>query len=221
MLENLIEDLPLSYRLRTAKGTAQGLVILLHGVGSNEQSMAGLAALLPEDIHVVLVRSPIQLGPSSYCAFQVNFTANGPQINAEAAASSRLLLADFIPKIQQRLGVNPSQTIIAGFSQGGIMSAGLALCSPELVRGFAILSGRILPEITPFISTEVEELKKLSALVLHGTEDATLPIAWADKSIAWLEQLGIQLLHHRYSAQHEITSQMAHDFVEWTTITLK
>ena len=221
MLENLIEDLSLSYRLRSAKGLAQGLVILLHGVGSNEQSMASLAALLPENLHVVLVRSPIQLGPSSYCAFQVNFTANGPQINAEAAESSRLLLVNFIPKIQARLGMVASQTVIAGFSQGGIMSASLALSHHQLIRGFAILSGRILPEIIPFIATDSLPLKKLSALVLHGTEDATLPISWADKSIALIEQLGIQLLHHRYLAQHEITAEMAQDFVDWTTSTLK
>lgn len=43
-LPPLIDDLSLSYRLRLAEGPAQGLVVLLHGVGSNEVSMTGLAA---------------------------------------------------------------------------------------------------------------------------------------------------------------------------------
>ena len=46
-----IEDLPLTFRLRTTKGAAKGLVILLHGVGSNENSMAFLARSLPQDLH--------------------------------------------------------------------------------------------------------------------------------------------------------------------------
>ena len=64
-----IEDLPLTFRLRTTKGAAKGLVILLHGVGSNENSMAFLARSLPQDLHVALVRSPLAMGPSAYCTF--------------------------------------------------------------------------------------------------------------------------------------------------------
>ena len=115
----LIEDLPLTYRLRTAKGLVKGLVILLHGVGSNESSMVPLASQLPEDIHVAMVRSPITIGPSAYCAFPVSFTANGPTIDAKVAEESRQLLSVFIPKLQARLGIVPAKTIIAGFSQGG------------------------------------------------------------------------------------------------------
>jgi len=216
----LFEDLPLQYRLRPAKGVAKGLVILMHGVGSNETALAPLAAQLPEDLHVALVRSPIAMGPSTYCAFRVGFTANGPVIDAPAAEASRRLLADFIAQLQARLGIAPAKTIVAGFSQGGIMSAGLALTEPQLVRGFAIISGRILPEIAPLIKAG-KDLKHLSALIMHGTQDGTLPVAWADKSSEWLKALDIAFADIRYQAQHEITQQMASDFVAWVSDTLK
>ena len=214
-----IEDLPLTFRLRIAKGEARGLVILLHGVGSHENSMAFLGRALPEDFHVALVRSPIAMGSSAYCYFQVNFTPSGPVIDEAAAESSRQQLIDFVALLQSRIGVPPSKTIIAGFSQGGIMSAGLSLTQPSLVRGFGILCGRILLEILPRIAND-EALKKLSALVVHGTLDQTLPIAWADKSVAWLKSLGVPYEEKRYEAQHELTPLMIRDVVQWIKTSL-
>jgi phospholipase/carboxylesterase len=216
----LVEDLALSYRLRTAKGHVKGLVILLHGVGGNERSMIPLSTQLPVDLHVALVRSPIAIGPSAYCAFPVSFTANGPTIDTKAAEESRQSLSVFITQLQARLGIAPDQTIIAGFSQGGIMSASLALTKPEQVCGFAIISGRILPDIAPLIS-QSSGLKNLSVLIQHGIHDGTLPVAWADKSSKWLKSLDIYFIDKRYQAQHEITPQMASDFTDWVSATLK
>jgi len=213
-LPPLIDDLSLSYRLRPADGPAQGLVVLLHGVGSNEASMAGLAAVLSPSLAVALVRSPIALGPSAFCAFQVSFTSNGPVIDVEAAEVSRGKLVVFIADLQARLRIPAERTVVAGFSQGGIMSASLALTHPDSVAGFAILSGRILPEIAPLLAPAVE-LARLQALVTHGSVDNTLPAAWAERSDQWLGELGVPLESHRYPAGHEITPDMARDFVGW------
>lgn len=213
-LPPLIDDLSLSYRLRPAEGPAQGLVVLLHGVGSNEASMAGLAAVLPPSLAVALVRSPIALGPSAFCAFQVSFTANGPVIDAEAAEVSRGKLAVFIADLRARLRISAERTVVAGFSQGGIMSASLALTRPDSVAGFAILSGRILPEIAPLLAPAAE-LARLQALVTHGSFDNTLPVAWAERSDQWLGELGVQFDSRRYPAGHEITVDMARDFLSW------
>jgi len=161
----LIDDLPLAYRYRPAVGQPIGLVILMHGVGSNEDSLLGLGSFIPNNLSVVSVRSPLTMAPGAYSAFSVSFTANGPKIDTAAAEASRQRLLRFIPELQLRYGVTSDQTLIAGFSQGGIMSASLALTAPKCVRGFAILSGRILPEIEPLIA-RAEDLQHLSALVI-------------------------------------------------------
>lgn len=210
----LIEDLTLSYRMRAAQGEAQGLIVLLHGVGGNERSMAGLAALLPKRYCVVLVRSPIQMGPDAFCAFPVNFTPNGPVIDLAVAEASRRQLIRFVAELQARTGLSAHQTLVAGFSQGGIMSASLALTSPESLAGFGILSGRILPEIADLIAP-AEALAKLEALILHGELDSTLPITWAERSSGLLRDLGVPFEVHRYPARHEITQAMADDFIGW------
>lgn len=215
-LPPLVEDLSLAYRLRPASGEPAGLVVLLHGVGSNEASLAGLAALLPASLSVALVRSPIPMGPASFSAFAVNFTASGPVIDADAAEASRVRLLAFIAELQARTGIAPGKTVVAGFSQGGIMSAGAALTRPQAVRGFAILSGRILPEIAPALASP-EALAQLDALIVHGSFDDRLPVSWADRSHAWLKELGVRFEDRRYPAGHEVTPQIARDFVEWTT----
>lgn len=170
----LIEDLMLSYRWRPALEQPAGMVILMHGVGSNEDSLLGLASYISEDYSVALVRSSLTMAPGAYSAFAVNFTASGPKIDAVAAESSRQRLIHFISELQSRYGIPATRTLIGGFSQGGIMSASLALTVPACVRGFVILSGRILPEIGPLIAS-AEELKHLAALVVHGDADNRLP----------------------------------------------
>ncbi|MFS1162216.1 alpha/beta hydrolase [Aeromonas salmonicida] len=210
----LIDDLPLAYRYRPAVGQPIGLVILMHGVGSNEDSLLGLGSFIPNNLSVVSVRSPLTMAPGAYSAFSVSFTANGPKIDTAAAEASRQRLLRFIPELQLRYGVTSDQTLIAGFSQGGILSASLALTAPKCVRGFAILSGRILPEIEPLIA-RAEDLQHLSALVIHGKNDDRLPYFWAEKSTELLQAHGISSHLLNYGIGHEITHEVATDFASW------
>jgi phospholipase/carboxylesterase len=215
-LPPLIEDLSLAYRFRAAQGKPAGLLVLLHGVGSNETSLAGLADSIPGQVAVALARSPLALGPAAFAAFAVNFTANGPVIDAVAAETSRQTLEKFVEELQQRTQLPAERTLVAGFSQGGIMSASLALTSPESVAGFAILSGRILPEITGLTASPAR-LAHLEALILHGEDDNTLSVSWAERSAKLLDELGVSFQSRRYPARHEITRDMAQDFSTWVT----
>lgn len=207
-------DLSLTYRLRPAVGAPAGLVLLLHGVGANETSLAGLADFLPADLCVALVRSPFPLGHDAYCAFPVHFTTSGPVIDAAAAETSRQKLADFTRELQAKTAISPNRTLVAGFSQGGIMAASLALTAPADVRGFAVLSGRILPEIADLIAPPTA-LARLDGLIVHGERDDKLPIAWAEKATALLGERGVRHTVRRYPAGHELTQSMAEDFRAW------
>jgi len=207
-------DLSLTYRLRPAVGTPAGLVLLLHGVGANETSLASLADFLPADLCVALVRSPIPLGPGAYCAFPVHFTASGPVIDAAAAETSRQKLLAFTRELQAHTAIPPDRTLVAGFSQGGIMAASLALTAPADVRGFAVLSGRILPEIADLIAPAAA-LAHLDGLLIHGEGDDKLPVTWAEKATALLSERGVRHALRRYPAGHELSQTMAEDFRAW------
>lgn len=203
----------LFFRKKRSTTAPKGRLLLLHGVGSNEINLAALAESLPEELEVFSLRAPIQVGPQGFAWYQVNFTSNGPSFNQEQAESSRQLLHDFI-KVLPKL-----PTVIAGFSQGGIMSASLGVTEPELVEGFAILSGRILREIAPQIAS-ADRLESVSAFIAHGLHDGVLPVEWAKEADAWLDRIGVVHETHFYNMTHEIVIEELIDFSKWLIKTL-
>ena len=210
-------EMPLAYRIREPQsGQIEGspCLLLLHGVGANELGLVDIAARVDPKFTVILVRSPIQFGPMQFGFFQVNFTQSGPKINAEQAEGSRQLLVSFIEGLHNLYGIDAQKIWISGFSQGGILSASVALTRPDLVKGFGILSGRILPEISPMIAP-LNELIDLHAFISHGLNDAVLTVEFARSAQKLLLDKGIQLTYQEYNAGHELIALMQDDFHEW------
>lgn len=205
----------LSYRLRLPVPQAPTrLLVVLHGVGSNESNLLDLASGVDPDTVVAFGRGPVALGPQQFAWFRVTFTATGPSIEPKEAEHSRLQLITLLASLQKVHGVAAQGTVIAGFSQGGILSASVGLSAPESVAGFAILSGRILPELEPHIAS-TERLAGLQAFVGHGTQDSKLPVHWAERSDALLNRLGVAHTNHRYPMDHGISAEMHADFLAW------
>lgn len=205
----------LTFRTRETDATPpRALLVLLHGVGGNESDLMALAAGVEPGTLVVLPRGPLTLAPGRHAWFNVAFESGGPRIAADEAETSRLALIDFVAQLQAAHGVAPQRTAIAGFSQGGILSASVALSAPERVRGFAVLCGRILPELEPVLAPR-EALAHLDGFIAHGRDDAVLPVAWAHRADAWLEQLGVPHALHLYAGDHGIVPTMARDFLAW------
>lgn len=203
----------LCYRQR---GTAErpACVVLLHGVGGDELNLAVLGEALAGDALVVLPRGPLTLGPDQYGWFQVTFAADGPVIDEAQADSSRQLVTRFVTQLQALHGISPARTLIAGFSQGGIISASVALSAPETVAGFGILGGRILPELKPRLASR-ERLAHLHAFVGHGLQDNMLPATWAQRSHQWLDELGVAHEMQLHPGGHAASALMQAAFVAW------
>jgi phospholipase/carboxylesterase len=205
----------LAYRVRQPQPVAPTrCVVLLHGVGGNETNLLDLAEGLAEDTLVAFVRGPLQLGPGQHAWFRVAFTGNGPQIVPQEAERSRQLLISFVQQLGVQHGVAPARTVIAGFSQGGILSASVALSAPEAVAGFAVLSGRILPELEPHLASPAQ-LAHLRAFIGHGTQDSKLPVQWAERADTLLTTLGVEHAVRLYPMDHGISAAMHQDFVDW------
>ena len=207
----------LDYRIRppqAGQGAAPCL-LLLHGVGANESGFVEMARRLDPRLAVILVRGPLVFAPGRFGWFQVKFTPTGPAIDPAQAEESRLKLLQFIGRLPALHGADPQKTWIAGFSQGGIMSAGVGLTAPGSVAGFGLLSGRILPEILPLLDRGDPRLRRLQAFVSHGVDDQTLGIHFAHMAKALLEELGVPLEYREYAAGHALDGDMVGDFQRW------
>ncbi len=209
------DEFGLAYRLaQPVPQTPRKAVFLLHGVGGNETNLLDLAAGMDPQTLVIFPRGPLQLGAQQFAWFRVTFTAAGPSIVAEEAEQSRVALIHFVQQVQARYDISPMDTVIAGFSQGGILSASVALSAPEQVKGFGLLSDRILPELKPHIADPAKRAH-LQAFIGHGELDTTLPVNWAQRSDQWLSELGVAHLTRLYPVGHGISSSMRADFLSW------
>lgn len=216
--ETLVEPVSgLTYRVQAARG-GQGkapCLILLHGVGANEAGFIELARRMDPRLVVVLARGPLEFGPMQFGWFQVRFTATGPAIDAAQAEQSRQKLVSFIEQLPQAHDIDPERVWIAGFSQGGIMSASVGLTAPDKVAGFGILSGRILPEVLPLAQPGA-----VTAFVSHGAQDQKLGIHFARDAKEVLDGLKVPLQYHEYQAGHELNMAMLDDFKQWLGVQL-
>lgn len=210
------QQLPLHHLVQISdlKQDKTPLLILLHGVGSNEQDLFGLVPYLDERFTVVSVRAPYTRAPGSYAWFDVQFTPQGLIIKPEQAEASRQVLIQFISEAVQTYGCDPQQVYLMGFSQGAIMSASVALTEPELIAGAVLMSGRILPEIKPLI-VPAERLAKLPILVVHGVADNVLPIHYGRASRDLLTELGLPLTYQEYLIGHNVSQESIQDISLW------
>jgi phospholipase/carboxylesterase len=213
-----MNTLSLVHLVRQPKNEAGAppLLILLHGIGSNEHDLYGLAPFLDERFLIISVRAPNTLGPGSYAWFEADFTPQGPVINPAQAEASRKTLIAFLNEAVTTHGADPERVYLMGFSQGAIMSATVALTQPELVAGAVLMSGRILPEIRPLIASS-EELTSLPILVVHGTSDMVLPITYGRDSRELLSSLPVDLTYHEYPMGHEVSQESLSDVTTWLT----
>lgn len=208
------ENLALHYLVRqpTLKTSTHKAIILLHGVGSNEQDLFSLTDQLPGDYFIIAARGQYTLGPGRYAWYNVDFSTGKPVINAEQELSSREVLKQFIAQLKKKYSLD--EIYIGGFSQGAIMSYSVGLTSPEQVRGIIALSGRVLEPIQASV-TGNDKLSRLKIFVAHGIQDGTLPVYYAQQAKAFLQTLQVPLEYHEYTIGHQINAEVLKDLVAW------
>ena len=190
------------------------ILVLLHGLGADEQDLIGLAPNLDPTLFVVSVRAPHSYG-SGYAWFSVEWNANGIHPNGEQALESRELLLDTLASLPEDLGVPNSDIIMGGFSQGAMMSLGVALIRPDLVKGVVLMSGRLMPEFVPVSAPS--ELSEVPFLVQHGISDAVLPIEGSRDIRNKLKGYGCDVTYIEYPMAHTISQESLEDIHEWIT----
>ncbi|MFC5524094.1 alpha/beta hydrolase [Polaromonas jejuensis] len=199
-----------------APGSTQPwLLVLMHGVGSNEADLFGLAAHVPAQFHVVSLRAPNVVGHGAYAWFQFGVTPQGQRvINQAQEAASRQLVADTIAALSQQLGVPPERVVLGGFSQGGIMALSLLLTQPQLLQGAMVLHSRLLAEVLPQIAP-AGQLQGKQLWVSAGTRDQVLPLAHAQAIRDQLQTLPLTLRYAEFPNAHEITPDELAQAMQW------
>lgn len=189
------------------------LIILLHGVGSNEKDLFSFADELAENYLVISARAPLTLGQESYGWYQLDFSNGKPLYDPKQAEASRLLILKFIEELKNKFTFNHRAIYLCGFSQGGIMAYSVGLSNPDKIKGIAVMSGRLLDETKTLV--EKEKVKKLDMYISHGNEDPVLGIHYAREALQYLKAIGLNPTYKEYKAGHSINQNMLLDLISW------
>ncbi len=208
------DSMVLQYLVREPKikSPRKKAIILLHGVGSNENDLFSFADQLPRDMYVIAPQGQFALGAGRYAWYNVDFSTGKPVFDKAQEISSREVIRKFIAQVKQKYQVD--EVYLGGFSQGAIMSFSVGLTNPKEVKGILALSGRLLEEVKPIIIKN-DELQQLSVYVAHGVQDNTLTVQYAREAKLYLESLGAQLSYHEYEMGHQITAAVIQDMNDW------
>lgn len=199
-------------KIKSSKNKA---IVLLHGVGSNEQDLFNLADHLSADFFIVSARAPFSLGPERFAWYNVDFSTGKPVIDAEQELSRREAIIEFIAQIKQKYSLH--EVYLGGYSQGAIMSYSIGLTHPKEVDGVIAFSGRVLEDSQSTV-TRNDELHRLKVFVAHGVQDGTLPVHYARQAKAFLQNLGVPLTYYEYNMGHLINSESLKDLDAWLKI---
>jgi phospholipase/carboxylesterase len=195
------------------------LLLLFHGIGSNEEDLMGLESYLDERFVIVSARAPHPYGWGGFAWFEIEWLANGIRIDREQATASRDLIIRFIGEAAAAYGADPARVYLLGFSQGAMMSGWVTLARPDLVAGAVLMSGRIPEEVRPEIAAP-ERLVGKPFLVTHGVMDQVLPIANGRASRDLLQTLPVDLTYREYPMGHEVSMQSLADVIAWLSARL-
>ncbi len=177
--------------------------MLHHGRGTDERDLLGLAgALDPQGrLHVVTPRAPLALeGSPGYHWYLVPRVGHPDHDTFEAARSA---LAELHDGLWERTGVDPSRTVLGGFSMGAVMSYALALSADRPpVAGILAFSG-FVPTVEGW-QPRFDDRQGTRAFIAHGRRDPIMEIGFAHRARQLLEggRLGVE--YHESDVGHQI-----------------
>ncbi len=209
----------LEYSERPADGQADGLLVLHHGRGADEQDLIGLAdAFDPEHrLHVVTPRAPLQLpgwpGYHWYVVPRVGY----PDPDTFHAAYDKLTA--FHDELWERTGIAPGKTVFGGFSMGSVMSYSLGL-GPGRPKPAGILAFSGFIPVVEGWQPGLASRPDLPVFIAHGRRDPIMEVGFARRARELIETGGLGVEYHESDAGHHIDPAHVPAAIKWLRETL-
>jgi phospholipase/carboxylesterase len=193
----------LLFRERPPSGEPDGLLVLHHGRGADENDLLPLGDVLDPQrrLHVVTPRAPLQLpgwpGYHWYVVPRVGYP------DPETFHAAYRALAAFHDGLWERTGVGPERTVLGGFSMGTVMSYSLGL-GPDRPAPAGILAfSGFIPDVEGW-EPALEERENLRVFVAHGRNDPVIDVGFARRARELLEGARLDVDHRESDVAHAI-----------------
>lgn len=173
-----------------------GLIVVLHGWGANAKDLASVVPFLNlPDYQFILPDAPFNhphvAGGKAWYDFQQN---------NKGYFESKQLLNDWLQSLEKETSIPLSRTILSGFSQGAAMTLDVGLHLP--LAGLVALSGYLHP-VTESTTSAISPI-----LLVHGRQDAVVPLSAAQKARDSLLAMGAKVQYQEFDMGHEIRPEV-------------
>ena len=201
---SLIKFKDWTLRVRESAHPSPRLMLLIHGLTGDENSMWVFARNLSADYWMVAPRAPhpSQMVQGGYSWPPPDSdTEDRPGLEQLKPAAEALI--QLVDEYSASVGIDARVFSVMGFSQGAAMSSLLAFLYPQRIHRVALLAG--------FVPGGLEELITQRPLggrpffVAHGTKDETVSIERARASIKILEQAGAHVTYCEDEVGHKVS----------------
>ena len=195
-------------------GDAPPLLVLLHGRGSHEEDLLPIAQQLPDELAILSLRAPTQLGPG-YTWYELDLSGGGlhaSQPDDEDFDRSLELIDESLTDAQGTYDFDPERIGLLGFSQGAILSLGALVERPNEYAWVVGLHG-YLP--ARYDSTELQQAGGTPVFLGAGTRDQVIPVTRGEDASERLTAAGLDVTFRTYPIGHGTAPQEVEDVGEW------
>lgn len=201
---------------RRAGPGAPPLLVLLHGIGADENDLLPLAPHLDPRFRFVSLRAPRPWAPG-FAWFPIEFRSDGSVLpDVAEAVRARDDLRRWVIGAPARYGTDPGRTYLLGFSQGAMMSLGVLSSAPEALAGVVALSGRSPAGLFP-ATAAADAIARVPLLVAHGTADPVLAVENGRRIRDAFSGLSRDLTYQEFPIGHTIGDAELRLVADWLT----
>jgi phospholipase/carboxylesterase len=204
--------LSLTYRTRPAAGEPDGLLVLFHGRGADEHDLVPVLDLLDPDQRLLGVtpRGPLSLPPggSHWYALGGLGTPDPGTFRPTFEQAS-----GWLDRLGDETGISPERTVLAGFSQGAVMTYALGLAKGRPRPSALLALSGFVPTVPGF---ELDLTPPFPPIAIgHGTYDPIIGVEWGRQAKALLEEAGAEPIYREYPLPHTIEPRFLVELRPW------
>ncbi|HLM27817.1 MAG TPA: hypothetical protein VK304_12715 [Thermoleophilaceae bacterium] len=190
----------IGHRERPAAGEPEGALVLMHGRGTDENDLFPLFDMFDPERRLLGLspRGPLSLPPGGahwYAVARIGypdpatFGATYPELTGWLDAT----LAEH--------GLDHSQTVLGGFSQGGVMSYAVGFGKDRPAPKAIVAMSSFIPTAD---GLEVELDRGVPVAIAHGTQDPIIGVEWGRDARDRLTGAGADVLYREYPMGHTV-----------------
>jgi phospholipase/carboxylesterase len=182
------------------------MVLLIHGRGADMNDLADLAPMFDtaEGCRFVLPNAPKPFEPYPGMSAGWTWFEGWPPQHA-SVVESRAEMLRFLDEITEKYPTPEGKLIVGGFSQGALMALDSGLRTQKKLAGIIAMSGGLYEQDLIDLSAH----KSLPVLIAHGSQDEVVPVNYARRARAVLENAGLDVDYAEYPMSHQVAMEEA------------